>query len=466
MMSEMTLKEFEFCKIDVWKFIEKEVSVLVGKRSKNVVCLPLKDIYHNSRLEGDYILLKNRLKDVAWWCPKDIDREEVLFPRYLKVTPMFIEFAAWAEGEFGESPQRNPQFSSSSYQEHNWIMEQFEKIFKYPRKRFKITIQYAQKVLDKLSTRDIEKEIQKHLNNLQGISIDQIKITSSGIRGKQSEKAPTINIYYNPDMFELILALAHSIVHIFPKIIRGKMQLPPWLIGSMQTLKTPIAYIDVCRLAQKDYSYNLTVDGKVSIWKTRRHSVIINKREIPINFDILLWVAMMIAEGTKGKTEFMNADPDVINIVLNGLKQIYDTSTIDIHFDVLIGEKYHEMIHHFLNEPLERHLQTQTVPRCTNPRVISLILDILFDSIPLNDELLELKRALWGIPRGIDHRYFSIPELRRYRFYRLRVDRMGKKSNLRVEINFKGTAADFTWKFILGVFFDLDEFVSKYGRIT
>lgn len=457
-----SLKERKLCDVDIWEFIQKETSVLFGKRSKKVLCLPLKGIYDGSQIKGKNILLRNNRKEVAWWCPKTIDRGQVLFPRILQVTPTFILFASWAEGEFGESPLRNPQFSSSLHKDHNWVMESFEKSFHYPRNRFRIAVQYAQKVIDTFSNSDIDREIRLHCAKLEGISIDQIEVTSSGEKGKQSEKAPTLNTYYNPDLFEIVLSLCHSVVHVFPKIIEGEQVKPSWFVGDVSVLKEPIALVNSVKVAKDQYHLSQTMDGKIAIWKVRTHKIAVSRVNIPVNFQFLLWIAIMIAEGTKSKPEFLNADPDMLKIVLKGLNEIFDINTIDVHYDVLIGEVFHTKIHDFLKEPLESHLSTQTVPRCTNQNVINLVQKMLLGQSLPNKQSIDLKREIFGIPSELDISFFKIPELMKYRFYRLRVDRMGKKSNLRVELNFKGTASDFVWKIADGVFYDLDDFIRRY----
>jgi len=159
----------------------------------------------------------------------------------------------------------------------------------------------------------------------------------------------------------------------------------------------------------------------------------------------MLWSGAMNAEGTKGQTEFISSDIRMLDIIFQGLERIFDMSSVDPHYDILIGENLHHAAHRELNEPIEPKFSeyvdintkgVEKVTRCQNSHVIDSFKGEALTKYPLISSM---------------------------RFYRLRVDRIGKKSIMRVEINCKGTTTKFVWGLARGIFFDLDNFMIRFA---
>ncbi|MCD6371294.1 MAG: hypothetical protein J7L39_01080, partial [Candidatus Aenigmarchaeota archaeon] len=349
----MSFLNYEFAKIDISKFIEEEKCVLKGKRSGKVVSKKLKEVYAGSLVDRKQgiIKLKNNEKSLAFWMKlnnnqilKKLDTKDVIFPIYLKLTPRLLSFLTWAEGEFGKSPERNPQWSSSDHQEHNMIMQYFENLFGYSRSRLIGTIQINAAKYDSLKKHNgFTKIILDHVRKLEGISPDQL----IPIRGTiyQSE-IDTINFYYNPTLFELLISLANVITHRLSLIAEGKEPWPNWLIGTQENLRKNLAKIDVKSFAKFiGYEVIQNLSGRISLKPTqslinnfsgvtlsKEVSIELVSPVIDVNLKILNWASLYMAEGQKNGTGFVNSDLKLVEMILDGICQIFNIDSLSPYY--------------------------------------------------------------------------------------------------------------------------------------
>jgi hypothetical protein len=446
---------FSLGTIDLWEFLRSEKYRLIGERSRKVIQDDLWNVYNKSELNGDAkIKLVNNKKNFLLILPKNVfaNREKlipknvqsILIPRFVEVYPTVIMFSSWFIGDAGMSPERDPAFFGDNHTMLLKVMTTFEEMFDYPKREFFIVVQYPFKHFIKMSEEDKINEVQRHANLLSNvISTEKIALVHSGKRGKQG-KIPTLSVYYNPALFELVVSLAETLTLKMPIYIERNIQ-PEWLKTPIDVFKKRLATVDLKKVCEKLGYKTVTVSNdKVTAWRNKRYPFTFNPF-LQIDYETLLWVGAMQAEGTKEKQmEFVASNKELLEIIFRQLKKIFDLSTIDPHYDILIGENLHNEVHANLGIPLEEkfnvyvELETkgqEKVTQCESQEVKDFFIKKAKELLPVIDEM---------------------------RFYRLRVDRVGKKSHLRIEINCSGRIAKPVWFLVNEMFYDFYNFINEF----
>jgi len=448
-----SLDYFCFGTIDLWEFLKSENYRLVGERSGIVVEEKLWKVYNNSRLEnGDTkIKLVNNKTNFLLILPKDIrkklvpkDIQSIIVPRFIEITPLAITFSSWFIGDAGMSPARDPAFFGDRHAMLLRTMKTFEDIFHYPPSDFFLVVQYPLSRFNDMSEKDKADELQRHavlLSNV--VPIEKIVLVHSGKRGKQG-KVPTVSAHYNPALYELAVSLAEVLTFKMTHYIKTSFQ-PTWLRSPINSFRKPVVTLDLKRICENTgYKNAILSNGKLSVWMNRRYPFVIEPY-LPIDYENLLWVGAMQAEGTKEKQmEFIASGRELLEIVFNMLKKTFDMSTVDPHYDMLIGENLHNETHTELNVPLEdkfhRPVDLETkgeekVTQCESQEVKNFFIKQATQSYPIVTEM---------------------------RFYRLRVDRIGKKSHFRLEINCSSRIAKLVWTLANEMFYNLYNFLNEF----
>lgn len=441
---------FEFAKINVKSFIDQEKCIFIGQRSGKIVIKNLKDVYEIVSENPDFLTVRNKEKQVAFWLKisgidKKFSEKTLKIPRYISITPDLISLLAWAEGEFGKSPLRNPQWSSSSHEEHKRIMELFCDIFNYNRNHLYGTVQINKEKFERLSVQELNKILKNHAQkiNLPPENLRVIKGTTY-----QSE-IDTINLYYNPILFELVRALTEFIVKTLPKFIREKRSLPTWLICEKK-LTEPIAKIDFAKFCSTlGYKIIKDLNNKVQISRPRGKRKVVINRFIEINIESILWCSLMLAEGNKEGDGFISNDLSLVQKVLEDLSLFFDFKSLDPRYDIILGIVYAKEYAKKLSTDLTLDTITRErksksalltkirVPKCLNQKVIKAVIQDATQECPI---------------------------LNQCRFRKLRIDMAGKgRSKLRLHVWWTHTVSDCVKALINNVIFNLDGFIENFS---
>ena len=335
-------------------------------------------------------------------------------------------------------------WASSFHEESIWIINLFEKLFSYPKFQYIVGVQINKDIYNQVKAKNgLEKRVSEHWIRLQKIVPRQNVFPVQGTK-YQSARMDTLNFYYNPTLFELLLSLARGVLYSLPLIAKKRLS-KEWFIGSPESLTTPIAHIDTQKFISSirneegkqvyQCHRNLLADELV-IKKRRGKKTITLNRAVPLNISVILWAALMEAEGRKSGAGFTSQDPEVIKLFMHGPDEIFTESPYR-SYELLIGEFEHMKLHSELNEPLEKEIKTKAFPYCKSQKV-----------------LLKLTEQAQSM----------VPRLKSIRFFGARADTYGKKrKGITIDLFFMGTTIELVRNLTKWIFYDIDKLIEGYA---
>jgi len=451
-MTSDDVYDYSFGAIDIWKFIQKENVVLIGKRSRRVVKKKLFEIYSDSFLtKNGLIELRNKEKEIPWYARAlGLTTRPILIPRLINITPNLVYLSAYAESEFGKSPTRNSMWASSFHEEHLWLVRIMQKIFKIRPDDYIVAVQINRDVYDSLrSNKKLDSRLDYHWKKLNKILPREKLYAVRGTRF-QSAKLDTLNFFYNPTLFELLISLTRTVLFTLPKLPKLKSK-PAWFVGNISRLKMPICYVNMEKYA-KSLSYT-TKKGRTRNFKISKYSPkefilskqgsnkqILVRRKLPLNLLTLSWSSLMKAEGRKSGKGFTNSDPRLIKLFIRGIRIIFRKGLDSPFrgFELLIGEDFHKELHRKFRTSVENKVERKSFAYCTDDNIRNT----------LRSNILK-----------------EIPELNEMRLLGIRVDTFGKKRvGITVDIFLTGTITEFLSSLVNSMIYNLNYFVKNFSQ--